>query len=83
MARTCEFDMRPPSPLADPTLVNFYFDDVGVPGDNTDGTCDDGWAWMNPPEHDRVKFCGSYCDRIMEGTVGSIRATWGCPTIIL
>jgi hypothetical protein len=83
MAATCEFDMRPPSPLADPTLVNFYFGDTPVPGDNDDGVCDNGWAWMNPPAHDRVQFCGSYCDAIMAGTSGGIRATWGCPTIIL
>jgi hypothetical protein len=82
MAATCEFDVSEPDPSADPTLVNFYFDDVAVPGDNTDGTCDDGWGWMNA-EHTRVQFCGDYCTAIMTGTVGSIRATWGCPTIIL
>jgi hypothetical protein len=82
MAATCEFDMRSPDPSADPTLVNFYFDGVGVPGDNTDGVCDNGWGWMNP-EHTRVQFCGTYCDAIMGRTVTDITATWGCPTIIL
>jgi len=82
LAATCEFDMRSPDPSADPTLVNFYFDGVGVPGDNTDGVCDNGWGWMNP-EHTRVQFCGTYCDAIMGRTVTDITATWGCPTIIL
>ena len=78
---TCEFDMRPPSPLADPMLVNFYFDGTPVPGD-ADGTCDAGWAWMDA-EHTRIQFCGDYCNSIMTHAVTEITATWGCPTILI
>ncbi|MBI5502410.1 MAG: VWA domain-containing protein [Deltaproteobacteria bacterium] len=77
---TCEFDMQSPDPSADPNLVNFYFDDVVVPGD-TDGTCDNGWSWMDA-DHTRVQFCGDYCNAIMTHTVTDISATWGCPTIL-
>ena len=81
MAATCEFDMRSPDPSADPTLVNFYFDGVGVPVDR-DGTCDNGWAWTDD-SHTRVQFCGTYCDDIMSRRVTEISATWGCPTIFI
>ena len=79
---TCEFDIEAPDPTADPTLVNFYFDGVAVPGDTADGTCDNGWGWMNP-DHTRMQFCGTYCDQIMTGSVGAVTATWGCPTILI
>ncbi len=79
---SCEFDMRAPDPSADPTRVNFYFDEVVVPSDNADGTCDDGWAWTDAT-HTRVQFCGSYCDRLLGGSVGNISATWGCPTVLI
>jgi hypothetical protein len=78
---TCEFDMRSPSPTADPTLVNFYFDGVVVPTDR-DGVCDNGWAWTDD-SHTRVQFCGAFCDQIMTRAVTEISATWGCPTILI
>jgi len=77
---TCEFDLHLPSPSVDPTLVNFYFDGIDVPGNSTDGVCYNGWGWLNP-EHTRIRFCGSYCNSIMSHTVTEITATWGCPTI--
>lgn len=79
---SCEFDMRAPDPTADPTRVNFYFDDVVVPSDNADGTCDNGWAWTDAG-HTRVQFCGSYCDALLGRTVTNISATWGCPTVLI
>jgi hypothetical protein len=78
---SCEFDMRSPSPSADPGLVNFYFDGEAVPRDR-DGPCDNGWAWMDE-EHTRIQFCGTYCSDLLGRRVGEVTATWGCPTILI
>ncbi|NMC69051.1 MAG: VWA domain-containing protein [Myxococcales bacterium] len=78
---SCEFDMRAPDPSADPDRVNFYFDGVVVPSDS-DGTCDNGWAWTDGT-HTRVEFCGSYCDDLLGRRVTNVSATWGCPTVLI
>jgi hypothetical protein len=78
---SCEFDMRSPSPDADPNLVNFYFDGAAVPRDD-DGECDNGWRWTDA-DHDRVVFCGTHCDALLGSTVTDVSATWGCPTILI
>ena len=77
---SCEWEIGEPDPDADPNFVNFYFDDEQVPMD-AEGECDEGWAWANE-EETRVIFCGSFCDRLLSGSVGNVRATYGCPTLI-
>ncbi len=79
-AASCEFEIGSPDPSADPDLVNFYFDDEGVPMD-TEPPCDAGWEWANDA-HTRVRFCGAYCDQLRTHAVDEVRATFGCPTII-
>jgi hypothetical protein len=76
---SCDYEIGEPDPSADPNLINFYFDGVAVPFDN-DGECDDGWAWSDDA-HTRMRFCGSYCERLARGMVGTANATYGCPTI--
>ncbi|MBI5503071.1 MAG: hypothetical protein HY907_22690, partial [Deltaproteobacteria bacterium] len=80
---TCDYVLDDPGPSADPDQVNFYLDDVVVPMDEgcTEDT-GDGWHWLDP-EHTTVEFCGDYCARIRAGTIGTISATFGCPTILL
>jgi len=80
---TCTYVLDDVSPAADPDNVNFYLDGVVVPMD--EGCTEDsgsGWHWLDD-EHTSVEFCGDRCTAIKEGEVGSISATWGCPTIII
>jgi hypothetical protein len=76
MVATCEFDLNP-SDAADPNQVNFYFDGEAVPRDPAG---ENGWNWI---DGDTIAFYGSYCDRIMGGSVGVISAKYGCPTIMI
>ena len=77
---TCEFAVEEPSALADPGLVNFYLDGNQVPMDR-DPECDFGWRWVVGRSQRHVLFCGPHCDAILDGEVGEVRATFGCPTL--
>jgi hypothetical protein len=41
-----------------------------------------GWHWYDA-EHTTVEFCGPHCEQIRAGTIGTITATFGCPTILI
>lgn len=77
---TCEVVLSDPSPVADPELVNLYIEGERVPQDG-EGECQEGWSWADE-DHDRVVFCGSWCDRLKAGEIDEVTATFGCPTLI-
>jgi hypothetical protein len=80
---TCDYVLDDVSPSADPDKVNFYLDGVVVPMD--EGCSEDsgtGWHWVDD-EHTTVEFCGDKCAAIKNGEIGSISATFGCPTILI
>ena len=80
---TCRYVLDAVEPTADPEQVNFYLDGVVVPMDDD---CTDssgaGWHWYDT-EHTTVEFCGTHCEAIRAGTIGTITATFGCPTILI
>jgi hypothetical protein len=76
----CVYVVDVPSSITDPSLVNFYFDDVLVPYDSgCTETSGDGWTWV-AGGHSRVQFCGSRCTAIRHGSVDSVTSTQGCPS---
>jgi hypothetical protein len=80
---TCTWVIDDVAPSADPTQVNFYVGDDPIPMDE-DCTADagHGWHWVDA-EHTTVEFCGDVCEGIRDGTLGTIHATFGCPTVII
>lgn len=78
---TCVYDVGEPDATADPTLVNFYFDDEIV---GYDPDCTDGWRWTAESTRDnpQVEFCGSACEQLGNGEVTQIDARFGCATIL-
>jgi hypothetical protein len=76
---TCVYNIGSPDASADPDDVNFYFDDEIV---YFDEGCDvgTGWTWVNE-EHTQVEFCEAACEELKSGTVETITATWGCPSV--
>jgi hypothetical protein len=80
---TCDYVLDDPGPSADPGDVNFYLDGTVVPmDDGCSETTGSGWHWVDAA-HTTVEFCGDFCTRIRGGTIGTITATFGCPTILL
>jgi hypothetical protein len=80
---TCDYVLDAVEPTADPEVVNFYVDGTVVPMDaSCTETSGNGWHWLDDA-HTTVEFCGDYCTQIRGGTVGTITATFGCPTILL
>ncbi|MFA5762753.1 MAG: vWA domain-containing protein [Bacilli bacterium] len=76
---TCVYNIGSPDASADPDDVNFYFDDVIVYYDE-DCAVGEGWTWVNE-EHTQIEFCAAACEELQGGTVETITATWGCPTV--
>jgi len=80
---SCRFEMDC-SEIPDPGKVNFYFDGDVVP---MDPASTNGWNWVVPcggtTETGLVEFYGPYCDTILNGEVGTVSATFGCPTILI
>ena len=78
---TCVYDIAEPDATADPTLVNFYFDDEIV---GYDEDCTDGWHWTDEstPDNPQVEFCGAACEELGNGQVAQIDARFGCATIL-
>jgi hypothetical protein len=80
---TCDYVLDDVEPTADPEQVNFYVDGTVVPMNaSCTETSGNGWHWLDDA-HTTVEFCGDYCTQIRGGTVGTITATFGCPTILL
>jgi len=86
---TCVYVLDDPGEGADETNVNFYVNDgsggdpVVIPRD--EGCTEDsgaGWDWVGD-DYTTVVFCGDYCASILDGTIGDITATFGCPTILI
>ncbi len=76
---SCTFDLHM-GPETDPTLVNLHVReerdvDTLVPRDSGRRN---GWDYL---DDDTVEFYGPACDTILAG--GTVRATHGCPTILI
>lgn len=80
---SCRFELDC-SEIPDPGKVNFYFDGNIVP---MDPSSIDGWNWVVPCDGGAgtgvVEFYGTYCDMIKCGGVGTVSATFGCPTVLI
>jgi hypothetical protein len=80
---TCRYVLDAVEPTADPEQVNFYLDGEVVRMDPAcTETTGEGWHWADA-EHTTVEFCGPHCTAIRGGTIGTITATFGCPTILI
>jgi hypothetical protein len=69
---SCSYELAEPPP--DPNDVSVTIDGVPVPrspGHN------DGWDYH--PDANTITFFGSYCDDIMNGSVGEVSFVYGCP----
>jgi hypothetical protein len=73
---SCRFDLHPGDDV-DPTKVNFYIDGDLVPRDTGHAN---GWDYV---DEDTIEFYGTWCDRIMSGSIDGVTATYGCPTIFI
>jgi von Willebrand factor type A domain-containing protein/glucodextranase-like protein len=78
---SCTFTIDDPAAITDPDLVNFYFDDVLI-GADPGCAVGDGWDWTDE-SNTAIIFCPNACDNLTSGSVSSINATLGCPTIFL
>ncbi len=78
---SCTYEIEEPDgDNVDKDKINFFFDDVVVPYDE-DCTQETGWTWGNA-EKTIVEFCKKACDDLQNG-VATIRAEWGCETIVV
>ncbi len=75
---SCTFDLHPTGDV-DPAQVNLYVGDEVVPQDPDHV---DGWDYVEG-DPDSVEFYGPICETILSGDVTSVRAGYGCPTIII
>jgi hypothetical protein len=76
---SCTYTVEDPGASADPSNVNFYFDDVIV-GYDEGCAQGEGWAWTDDT-HTFVTFCDAACDELRSGKVDAVSARYGCPTV--
>jgi hypothetical protein len=78
---SCVFTLDPEDPTqVDFSEINFYFDGQAVPYEQT---CAAGqsWRWVDETQKTTVEFCPGACDRLKNGEIDEVSATFGCPTI--
>ena len=81
---TCQYEVNC-ADILDTSKVNYYFDGEVVPRDTSH---ENGWDWIDPCDstsdtRGAIEFFGSHCESIMNREVGTISATYGCPTAII
>ena len=78
---SCVFEIEEPDVLVEEDSVNFFFDDVVVP---YDPGCAEGigWTWTDETQT-AILFCDAACDQLQSGTVGTVSAKYGCPTVVV
>lgn len=82
---SCTFEIQAADPSSDPEKVNFYFDDDknAIPrNDNCAAGTGQGWTWTDD-KHTHIQLCEPTCERLEKGEVSSLRATFGCKTVVV
>ncbi len=76
---SCIYELGEVDEDADPEETNFYFDGDQI-GYDENCAQDTGWTWTDDT-YTKVEFCKESCDKLQDGLVSNISATFGCPTI--
>ena len=82
---SCTFEIQAEDPSSDPEKVNFYFDDEqdAIPrDDNCAQGSGEGWTWTDN-NHTHIELCEESCNRLESGEVKTLRATFGCKTVVV
>jgi hypothetical protein len=79
---SCVFELDPEDPTkVDLDEVNFKFDGADVPYDQTCSSSE-AWRWVDVNKKTTVEFCPGACEKLQNGDVKEVGATFGCPTVI-
>ncbi|MCP4599109.1 MAG: VWA domain-containing protein [Proteobacteria bacterium] len=76
---SCVYEVKKLDEAVDSDLTNLYFDSeiIGYDENCTKGK---GWSWTDHTQS-KVEFCKEACEKLQNGEVHRIRATFGCPII--
>ncbi len=82
---SCTFEIQAEDPSSDPEKVNFYFDNEtnAIPrNDDCAQGSGEGWTWTDG-NHTHIEICEQSCERLESGDVSTLRATFGCKTVVV